>query len=268
MSPRIHAAFARQTGEAVDYDRVDALPGRFADAVRAFARAGGCGLNVTLPFKVEAWQLSRQRTVRAERAGAVNTLRFDADGMHGENTDGIGLVRDLQRLCLRNGLDASVADVAVLGAGGAARGIIGPLLDLGSRSLTIVNRTSARAQELAQVFGTPGRSIAALAWEEMATQRFTWIINATSAALEGKRLDLPPAIFDGAILAYDLLYVPASSSASTSFLEAAASHGVEVCSDGLGMLIEQAAESFYFWRGVRPLTDPVRALLEAVSPQH
>jgi shikimate dehydrogenase len=246
-SPQIHAAFARQTGQDMTYEAILAPLDGFAASVAAFVATGGRGANVTVPFKEEAFRLAQQRTPRAERAGAVNTLVFD-DGILGDNTDGAGLVADLTRN-LRRPLGGR--RVLLLGAGGAARGVIEPLLGAAPAALVIANRTVARAQELADLFG---RGVAACGFDTTGSG-FDVVINATSASLAGELPPLSPAIFATDALAYDMMY-----GRDTPFLAFARAHGTATA-DGLGMLVEQAAEAFFVWRGVRPETAPVIAAL-------
>ncbi len=243
-SPQIHAAFARQTGQDLSYEAILAPLDGFADSVAQFVAGGGRGANVTVPFKEEAYALANRLTPRAQRAGAVNTLSFDADGILGDNTDGAGLVSDL----IRN-LDCALGGkrILLLGAGGAARGVVEPLLEQKPAALVIANRTVSRAQELAELFG---QGVAACGFDE-ATTPFDVVINATAASLAGELPPLSPAIFTAGTLAYDMMY-----GRDTPFLNFARSHGAATA-DGLGMLVEQAAEAFYVWRGVRPDTSAV-----------
>lgn len=252
-SPDIHAAFARETRQAIEYGRVLAPLDGFRTTVQAFRDQGGKGANVTLPFKEEAFALSTSRTRRAEQAGAVNTLRFDGEAVSGDNTDGIGLVRDL-----RDNLGATLpgARVLVIGAGGAGRGVLGPLADERPGRLVIANRTHARAVELAVRFRIEAVELCALAGA-----RFDLVINATSASLGGGDFPLPADLFGDGALAYDMMY----GKGQTPFLAAARAQGAAVC-DGLGMLVEQAAESFLFWRGVRPTTRPVLEAIRRTLP--
>ena len=265
-SPEIHAAFARQTGERIVYDRelipIDP-PAAFDDAVRAFAAAGGRGLNVTLPFKERAFSLADRCSDRAQVAGAVNTLCLLPDGIAGDNTDGPGLVADLTG---RLGFSLAGRSVTILGAGGAARGIVYSLLSAGAAALTVANRTVARADALATELNRhpamAGRlpRIAAAALLEAPPADL--VINATSAGVLEGHLALAPALFRHCALAYDCLY----SARPTTFMTEALAGRAAIVSDGLGMLVEQAAESFLLWRGVRPLTAPVyRLLRDAVS---
>ena len=247
-SPQIHAAFARQTGEDVAYEaRLAPLDG-FADSVAQFIAAGGRGANVTVPFKEEAFRLAKRLSPRAQRAGAVNTLAFDAAGIFGDNTDGAGLVADLAR-----NLNRPLAGkrILLLGAGGAARGVIEPLLEQQPAALVIANRTVSRAQELAELFG---HGVAACSFDA-ADAPFDIVINATAASLAGELPPLSSRIFTADTLAYDMMY-----GRDTPFLDFARTHGA-AASDGLGMLVEQAAEAFFVWRGVRPDTAPVIAAL-------
>jgi shikimate dehydrogenase len=250
-SPLIHAAFARQTGQDMRYDAILAPLDGFAASVAAFIAAGGRGANVTVPFKEEAFRLAGRLSPRAQRAGAVNTLVFD-NGILGDNTDGAGLVADLTRNlhCALTG-----KRILLLGAGGAARGVIEPLLEQQPAALVIANRTVRRAQELAALFG---HGIRACGFDEAATP-FDLIINATAASLAGELPPLSPQIFTPDTLAYDMMY-----GRDTPFLSFARGHGAATA-DGLGMLVEQAAEAFYVWRGVRPDTAPVIASLRAAS---
>jgi shikimate dehydrogenase len=246
-SPQIHAAFARQTGQDMSYEAILAPRDGFAASVADFVAAGGRGANVTVPFKEEAYKLASRLSPRAQRAGAVNTLLFD-DGILGDNTDGAGLVADLTR-----NLHCALAGKRILlvGAGGAARGVIDPLLEQSPAELVIANRTIGRAQELAMLFG---RGIRACGFDAIDTP-FDLVINATAASLAGELPPLSPRIVTAGTLAYDMMY-----GRDTPFLAFARSHG-SATADGLGMLVEQAAEAFYLWRGVRPDTAPVIASL-------
>lgn len=249
-SPQIHAAFARQTGQDMRYEAILAPQDGFADSVAAFVAAGGRGANVTVPFKEDAFRLAGRLSPRAERAGAVNTLRFDADGILGDNTDGAGLVADLTR---NLGCVLAGKRVLLLGAGGAARGVIEPLLAQQPAEVVIANRTASRAQELAALFG---RGVRASGFDALDTP-FDLVVNATAASLAGELPPLSPRVFGAATLAYDMMY-----GRDSPFLDFARSHGAATA-DGVGMLVEQAAEAFYLWRGVRPDTAPVIAALRA-----
>ena len=247
-SPLIHAAFARQAGQDMTYEAILAPKDDFADSVARFAAGDGRGANVTVPFKEQAFALASRRSPRAERAGAVNTLTFDADGILGDNTDGAGLVADLTR-----NLDRTLAGkrILLLGAGGAARGVIGPLLDQHPTALVIANRTVSRAEELAELFD---HAVSACGFAALDAP-FDIIVNATAASLAGELPPLSPGVFTAETLAYDMMY-----GRDTPFLEFARKHGAATA-DGLGMLVEQAAEAFTLWRGVRPDTGSVIAML-------
>ena len=239
-SPWIHARFARQTGQELEYGSIEAPLDGFAAAVDEFRAAGGRGLNVTLPFKEQARRYCRRVSPRA--AQVANTLAFD-DGVFGDNTDGVGLVRDLS---VNLGVRLRGKSVLLMGAGGAAQGVVGALLEAGVGRLVIANRTLVRAQQLAAQFpGVSAAGYAALAG------RFDVVVNATSAGLKGEGPELPRGVLAKGTLAYDMVY-----GRETPFLAAARAAGARV-SDGLGMLVEQAAESFLIWRGVRPDTRPV-----------
>lgn len=257
-SPQIHAAFAAQTGQRMQYEALLAPLDGFRETVGAFRRDGGRGMNVTVPFKLEAHALADALSPRAEAAGAVNTLRFDAEGVLGDNTDGAGLVRDLV-----HNLSQPVggARVLLLGAGGAARGAVLPLLEERPASLVIANRTVSRAVELATRFAPRASTCAlnACGFSDLAGQQFDLVINATAASLADQAPDLPAGLYAAQALAYDMMY----GRGDTAFLAAARSAGAARLADGLGMLVEQAAESFLLWRGVRPLTAPVLAALRA-----
>ena len=255
LSPRIHATFARQTGIGLRYEAIDASLDAFPDALAAFAAAGGAGANVTLPLKEAAFALSATTTERARRAGAVNTLVRSDDGRwHGDNTDGAGLVRDLTE---RRRLDLRQRRTLLIGAGGAARGIAPSLLDAGVGELFIVNRTPERADALADTLGQPGRVHARYLSDLPALGDFGLLINATSAARGGQLPQLPMSLLSPRCTAVDLSY----GEASIPFLAWARAHGAHEAVDGLGMLVEQAAESFALWHGVRPHTDDVYAEL-------
>lgn len=254
-SPRIHAEFARQTGQDMTYSaRLAPLDG-FAESVLAFRAEGGRGANVTVPFKEQAFALASRLSERARMAGAVNTLLFEPDGLYGDNTDGAGLVRDLT---LNLGLNLAGRRVLLMGAGGAARGVILPLLEARPAQLFIANRTPDKAVALAAGFGRgPGASPANLAGGgyEGLPGGFDVVINATAASLAGDLPPLPEDAFAAGALAYDMMY-----GQDTPFLAFARARGARTA-DGLGMLVEQAAEAFMLWRGVRPDTGPVLRLL-------
>lgn len=254
LSPRIHAAFARQTGIDLEYTAIDAEPADFVAALERFAADGGGGANVTLPLKEAAFALCQHSSARARRAGAVNTLTRNDGHWHGDNTDGVGLVRDLTD---RQGLDLRARRTLLLGAGGAARGVAPALLDAGVEELIIVNRTPERADALADALGEPERAHSRY-WESLRDEGdFELIINATSAGRSGGHLPLPSTLTNSRTLAVDLSY----GEGAIAFLAWARSVGCRSVVDGLGMLVEQAAESFRIWHGVRPDTDAVYAAL-------
>ena len=254
-SPAIHAQFAAQSGQDLVYEALLAPLDGFADTVRTFIAAGGKGANVTVPFKEEAFRLSKRLSPRAERAGAVNTLIFTAGEISGDNTDGAGLVRDI-----KVNLGFSLADkrILLLGAGGAARGVIAPLLACKPASLMIANRSADKAQVLADQFSDLA-AVDAGNFAKTAGGSFDVVINATSASLAGETLPLPAGIFAPGSLAYDMMY----GKGETPFLAQARAQGAAHLADGLGMLVEQAAEAFLVWRGVRPDSAPVLAALRA-----
>ena len=255
-SPWIHAAFAHQTGQALHYEALLGPLDGFAASVHAFRAAGGRGMNVTVPFKLEAYALADRRTPRAEAAGAVNTLAFDEAGILGDNTDGAGLVRDLSA---NLGCAPAGRRILLLGAGGATRGALLPLLDSRPAALTIANRTVSKARELAGRFAglAAGVPLDACTFDELAGERFDLVINATAASLAGELPPLPPGIYAEGALAYDMMY----GRGDTPFMRAARADGAIRVADGLGMLVEQAAESFALWRGLRPDSAPVLAAL-------
>jgi len=259
LSPKIHVAFAKQTGIAMDYVAIDIAPDGFAQALQQFAERDGRGANITVPHKTAASTLCGSLSERARRAGAVNTLLRDGDGWRGDNTDGAGLVRDLTG---RQQHDLRERRALLLGAGGAAAGIAPALLDAGIRELVIVNRTPERADALADAQRDPGR-VHTRYWKDLRTLgNFDLVVNATSAARDSSsnaasRLALPFSLAYPNTLAVDLGY----GDAAIDFLAWARGAGCSDAIDGLGMLVEQAAESFELWHGVRPQTDPVYAML-------
>jgi len=256
-SPLIHTAFAKATGQALTYERLLAPIGAFVATVERFVVEGGKGLNVTIPFKLEAFALAREHSRRALAAQACNTLAWRGDHWYGDNTDGAGLLRDLMH---NLGTTITGRDVLVLGAGGAARGIVSPLLAQAPASLIIANRTQAKAEDMATQFAWDG-PIRAVAPRALRGRRFDIVINATSIGLgsEVPRDLWPDGLLAPNALAYDLVY----ANAQTPFLSWASAQGAARTADGLGMLIEQAAESFVLWRNVRPDTAPVFALMRA-----
>jgi shikimate dehydrogenase len=251
QSPRIHALFARQTRQDMSYEALLAPLDGFSDAVKAFVAAGGRGANVTVPFKEEAFRLATRLTERAAAAGAVNTLSFDGDEIVGDNTDGAGLVRDLKA---NIGFDIRDRRVLLLGAGGAARGALLPLLREEPAELFIANRTAEKAAQLAAEFARrvdSGVRPEGGGFEEIAGRQFDLVINATSTGLQSVALPLAAALFSRRCLAYEMVY-----GRETPFMTQALDAGARVA-EGLGMLVEQAAEAFALWRGVRPETGPV-----------
>ena len=253
-SPQIHEAFARATGQQLTYERLLAPLDGFRATVDAFARSGGKGLNVTVPFKLQAFALAADHSPRAKLSGAVNTLKRTGDGWFGDNTDGPGLVRDITH---NLGVAMAGRNVLVLGAGGASRGIMSSVLAERPRSLTISNRTFAKAVVIAELF-EPHGPIAAVPPEALTGMAFDIVINATSAGLADKSPPpWSPSIVAAGAFAYDMIY----GDAPTAFLTWAEAHGAARTADGLGMLIEQAAESFFIWRGVRPDTASAFPLL-------
>ena len=250
LSPRIHAAFGTQSGHTVDYRAIDAAPELFAAALQHFAAEGGTGANVTLPLKEAAYALANTCSERARRAGAVNTLIREGEAWHGDNTDGTGLVRDLTD---RQGLDLRGRRTLLIGAGGAARGVAPALLDAGVDGLTIVNRTASRTDALADALGDPARVHPRYLEQLDEMGEFDLIVNATSAGRAGTVPDLPRALVGMRTVAVDLSY----GEAAVPFLAWARAHGARHTVDGLGMLVEQAAESFALWYGERPETDAI-----------
>jgi shikimate dehydrogenase len=252
-SPGVHAAFAAQTGQDLRYDRHWVPLGEFARAAAEFFAGGGRGGNVTVPFKEDAFRFAGRLSARAQRAGAVNTLALESDGqVLGDNTDGIGLVRDLT---LNLGWVITGRRVLVLGAGGAARGVLAPLLAEQPAQLLIANRTVDKAEHLAREFADLGR-VAAGGFADLAgVEPFDLVINATSASLAGALPPLPEGLLAAGANAYDMMY----GAEPTLFLNWAQRQGAGALADGLGMLVEQAAEAFSIWRGVRPETRPVIA---------
>ena len=225
----------------------------FRTTVELFARSGGRGLNITVPFKLEALAMAGAHSPRAKLAGSVNTLKREGEGWYGDNTDGPGIVRDIKH---NLGVTMLSRNVLVLGAGGASRGIISSLLEERPRSLTISNRTIAKAAAVAQLFAGRG-PVSAVPPDALAGRSFDIVINATSASLAGALPPLPSGVFAQGALAYDMMY----GNGETPFLAFARGEGAATLADGLGMLVEQAAESFLLWRGVRPDTAPVLKLL-------
>ena len=254
-SPVIHRLFAMQTGQDLQYELLEVAPGKLETAIKQFARTGGKGLNITVPHKIEVTTLVDRMSERASNAGAVNTLVFQDEEIFGDNTDGVGLLRDLQS---NLGLNLKDASILILGAGGAVRGIISPLLDAGPKSLMIANRTISKAKALADHFSTQG-PVRACRFQDMdSSPVYDLVINATSAGLKGETPPYPEAAIGEHTICYDLSY----SMKTTPFLSWAKEHGAARSVMGWGMLVEQAAESFFLWRGVRPDT---AAVLKQIS---
>lgn len=249
-SPIIHALFADQTGEKISYEAFDIAPAALRSQFRAMVKDGLRGFNVTVPHKEAVAELVDTCTPRAELAGAVNTVTVGDDGkLAGDNTDGVGLTRDLDR-----NLDVEIHDahILILGAGGAARGVIPALLMAGPAEVCIANRTVERARELAERFGDLG-AVRACSFEDLGEETFDLVINATSAGLQGDTPPFPDSIVGRGTICYDLSY----AMSDTPFVEWARQRGVKAAHQGWGMLVEQAAEAFKIWRGVRPDTRPV-----------
>ena len=260
-SPWIHARFAELTGQALRYERELAPLDGFAATVAAFRAAGGRGCNVTVPFKHEAAALATWRSPGVALAGAANTLHFDGDAIHAHNTDGPGLVADIT---VNAGVPLAGYDLLLIGAGGAAAGVLGPLIGQRPRQIVIANRTVARAEELAQRHGAlaaqNGVALRACALQKSAQGgAFDVVINATASSLGGAGVPVPATVLKPGALALDMMYGPAAQ----DFLDWAGAHGARP-RDGLGMLVEQAAESFLIWRGVRPHSLSVLVELRAI----
>lgn len=255
-SPHIHAAFAKQTGQRLSYSAIQVDPGGFEQAVGNFRATGGKGLNITVPFKQEAWTLVDERSERATQAGAVNTISFDGDGKTiGDNTDGVGLVRDLID---NNGIALRDTRILLLGAGGAVRGVLGPLIEQHPSEIVIANRTAEKAVQLAETFDCHVK-VRGCGFGDIGDQSFDLIINGTAASLQGDLPPIPDTAVSSSTSCYDMMY----GKEPTVFMQWATEHGAAKVIDGLGMLVEQAAESFYIWRGVRPETDEVIATIKA-----
>ena len=257
QSPFIHAAFARQTGQELVYERLPCPIDAFAATVRAFAASGASGCNVTLPFKFEAFGLAAMPTPRAALAGACNTLRFDVDGWSGDNTDGVGLVRDIEG---NAGLSLRGTRLLVIGAGGGAAGVLGTLAAAGVREIVVANRTVDRARALVARHEAMAEASSPTIWRASSLDDcgdgFDVVVNATASSVAGSQVPVDSVVLRPGTLAVDMMYGPAAD----AFTGWAESNGA-IGRDGLGMLVEQAAESFFFWRGVRPRTDAVLASL-------
>ena len=255
-SPDIHTLFARQFDIAMEYERIHVDVGGFDQALSHFSAHGGAGLNITVPYKGEAWNRCRtdnnRLSDRAELAEAVNTLRFEADGsIYGDNTDGQGLVTDLEN---NIGFSLENKHILIAGAGGAVRGVLGPILDHNPSSLTIANRTLNKASALVARFSDLYKvELLAIALDQTGNNTYDLIINGTAASLDGKLPGLLEGSIDEGTIVYDMMY----SQQPTVFMQWALSNGAKQSHDGLGMLVEQAAESFYLWHGKRPDTRPV-----------
>jgi shikimate dehydrogenase len=254
-SPEIHRLFAQATRQSISYERLEGPLDGFEEFALGLRDSGYLGLNVTIPFKLDAAKLADSLTARARLAGAVNTLKFDEDTIYGDNTDGVGFVRDITH---RLGFKVAHAEILVLGAGGGVRGLIASLLEEKPKWIAVANRTHGRAQELADEFG-----VEAIRLDEIPAEHFDLIVNGTSSSLNQDAPAIDPETFDDCTLAYDLVYAPEA----TAFMRLAQRGGARSVADGLGMLIEQAAESFLFWRGVRPDTAPVYRELRRILEQ-
>ncbi len=257
LSPLIHGAFARQTGEALVYDKILGDLEGFEEDVRRFFAEKGKGLNVTVPFKERAWRLADKLSDRARRAGAANTLLLEEKGgLMADNTDGVGLVRDLAE---NQGFDFTGKQILLVGAGGASRGVAWPLLEQNPAGLVIANRTSSKAESLADALRAQGAEVEGCGLDALAGRKFDLIINGTAAGLKGKVPAIPDDCLAPGGWIYDMMY----GTGAMPFVSWGKAHGAARAFDGLGMLVEQAAESFYLWRGVRPDTQPVIEMLRA-----
>ena len=248
-SPSIHSLFAKQTQQAILYTAIHVDTEGFKQAVGNFAAAGGKGLNITVPFKEEAWALVSDRSERAERAGAVNTIKIEDDKLFGDNTDGVGLVNDLT---VNHNIELKNKKILLMGAGGAARGVLIPLLQQNPSSLFIANRSPDRAKDLALDFSDAG-NVEGGGYDAIVDLKFDIVINATAASLHGELPPLPDALLNDNACCYDMMY----SAKPTPFMLWATEHNAKNVLDGLGMLVEQAAESFFIWRNVKPETKNV-----------
>ena len=249
-SPQIHTLFAKQCDQSLVYTAELAEIGQFDSAVRNFIHNNGKGLNITVPFKEDAWQLADEHSERAQRAGAVNTLMLQTDGsLFGDTTDGAGLVNDLVS---NHGIELNQKDILIIGAGGAVRGVLEEILKHEPESLVITNRTKQKAVQLADDFAALG-NISGCGLNEVDDRNFDIVINGTSASLQGDLPPLPGTIFKTGACSYDMMY----AAQPTPFMQWSTENGAGQVFDGLGMLVEQAAESFYIWRGVKPETASV-----------
>jgi shikimate dehydrogenase len=252
LSPTIHQLFAQQTGIELSYEKIQIDESRFEDQVRDFFQQEGKGLNITVPCKPQAFAMGQQTTPRCKKAKAANTLWMSNNELHADNTDGVGLVRDLARH-----LDLNHKRILILGAGGAARGILGPLFDQQPQAIVLVNRSISRAESLAEDFDL--LNVCTFAQFKAQPQTFDLIINATSASLEGMNLDVPTSIFQKDSLCYDLAY---QARGDTPFVHWAKSQNIKAV-DGLGMLVEQAAEAYFIWHKILPEVNPVLSALRS-----
>ncbi len=253
-SPRIHTLFAQQTGQNIKYTATQVDPGGFEQAVGNFHASGGKGLNITVPFKQEAWRLANERSTRAEIAGAVNTILFKSGNiLYGDNSDGIGLVKDIRD---NHEVTFDNKRILILGAGGAVRGVLLPILEENPKIIVVANRTTGKAKELANIYSNKG-NITGNSYQEIDKLQFDLIINGTSASLHGQLPPLPDNILAENACCYDMMYAKTPS----LFLQWALKQNATKVIDGLGMLVEQAAESFYLWREKRPNTADVIAKL-------
>jgi len=254
LSPRIHAAFGAQLNIAVDYRAIEAGHAEFPAALADFARAGGIGANVTLPLKLDAFALCTSTSDRARRAGSVNTLILDGSSWRGDSTDGAGLLRDLRQ---RHGFDPTGRRVLLLGAGGAARAVAAALIEVGVHDLMIVNRTRVRTMELTRSLASDCVFSCDLAKVELLDDQYDLVINATSIGHGGTTVALPPRLLARDALCYDLSY----GRIAQPFIDWARAAGAANVCDGIGMLVEQAAEAFELWHGVRPATAAIHAMV-------
>jgi len=251
LSPRIHASFAAQTAQKISYEAIEIPLDSFTNGIRDLQQKGFSGVNVTVPFKREAWELCDHLSTRARDAGAVNTLSFLADGsVAGDNTDGVGLTRDLVD---NLGVAIEGKKILLLGAGGAVRGVLGPILALSPDRLTIANRTPQKAVALAQDFEQFGQ-IHAIAYESLGSASYDLIINGTAAGLSNQIPPITDSVLGENSVCYDMMY---NISQATAFVDWAQSRAVKQVFDGRGMLVEQAAAAFHAWRGIYPRTAEV-----------
>ena len=254
MSPRIHSLFSLAEREELSYEAIFSPIDQFDEHVARFRQSGGLGVNVTVPFKRDAIQLADRFSKSAQESGVANVLSFEKNGIFADNTDGSGLVRDLRS---NNQVIIKGRNILIIGAGGATSGVVAPLLDEMPNSLAIVNRTGSKAYALADKYNTLNIAVTGLEFKDLKLQRYDLVINASSASLKGEILPLPEGLFYPGAFAYDMMYGPAAK----KFLDFALANGALAASDGLGMLVEQAADSFKIWRGVRPETGKIIKML-------